>query len=620
MKSHANRPSLCLMLVSAILILIRTTVCLAQTEVVNLAPFVPEPKLTFGKNQLFDLPKTLLFSANPDEIIADAEIWKNQGIDGFIMHGCSGGWYQNVWAIDNEPWTIGDSDLTLQKAKQANEVCQKQGMETFMHISFGKFFDWFNDIEWQQTEHNFRQFAIFARLAGCKGIAIDIEYICDQYFFTWKAYTYDGYTRADLVEAIQSRMRGVARAMYDEFPEMEFLILPELDFRLGTHIQIAWIEEAAQRNAPGGVHFLMGNTYRVCNLRYMFGRAWLDNLFFQKLLSEPARRYWQQHCTLAPGVWPFGHPEYFGHGPELTPEAFRHGLAGSRILGSRYNWIFTGQCKDQLIKRNMDKYLRPEPIEDYIKVMTEKLIVTNKKYLNLAQMFHDMQLRDYSNQLGLEIEVRLTGPDDYGIPELALPGAFDEQTQPAIWEAALDRFCGRDVNLQQRFGTQTHWMVIGPFPNEGADLEGHKTVYPPEREIDLDGEYEGVEGKVSWVEYERNDGFTSIDLRAVFTPSEHVCAYALCYVTVDKKVDATVRLGTNDCGKLWIGSQLVFDYPLEGGASLDDHIIPVTLKKGTTPILLKVCNGELNWGFVFRITDTNGLPLKNARYSVRPKP
>jgi len=586
-----------------------------SVEVTRLPSQYPEPGLTFGQCDELPLPRTLLYSAGPDEVIADAEEWKRRGIDGFFLNGCARGWPNDIWATDGKPWTIGESDETFQKAKRANEVCRRIGSETFLLITFSHFFEWFNDTAWQQVEHKFRQFAIFAREAGCPGIAMDIEYIMDQYEFNWDGYDYDGYTRADLVEKIRERMTGVARALYDEFPEMVLLTLPGLDFWLGTHIHVAWIEEAARRGAPGGIHYCIGYTYRNHNIRYMFGRAWSINTLMHDLLSKRGKRYWEKRCSISPGVWPFGCPEYLGHGPELTPDEFRHGVAGSLMMARRYNWIFSGDCRPQLMGRNMDKYRREESIDDYVRVMAGREMVTTPKYVALAKEIREMKLRDYSGDLGLSVETVVIGPNDYGMIGLVPHTSFEPRQQREFWDAALDSFHGRTAGLRDRFGTQTHWMLIGPFPNAGADFRGHGAVYPPEKSLDLDGEYEGVDGKVCWVEHEREAGLTSVDLTKVFTPTQHVCAYALCYVTAPKEVEAQIRLGTNDSGKLWLAGELVFDYPGESGAILDKHVVPVTLAKGTTPILMKVCNGEGNWGFVFRITNREGLPLRNLRFT-----
>ena len=65
--------------------------------------------------------------------------------------------------------------------------------------------------------------------------------------------------------------------------------------------------------------------------------------------------------------------------------------------------------------------------------------------------------------------------------------------------------------------------------------------------------------------------------------------------------------------------RLLFEYSGESNFILDKTIIPVTLPKGTTPILLKVCNGEGNWGFIIRITDVEGNALTQLQFSVTPQ-
>jgi hypothetical protein len=64
-----------------------------------------------------------------------------------------------------------------------------------------------------------------------------------------------------------------------------------------------------------------------------------------------------------------------------------------------------------------------------------------------------------------------------------------------------------------------------------------------------------------------------------------------------------------------LDGNLIYDYPSEGTAILDRDIIQTILPEGTTPILLKICNGELDWGFVFRITDINGQIMNDLSYS-----
>ena len=66
------------------------------------------------------------------------------------------------------------------------------------------------------------------------------------------------------------------------------------------------------------------------------------------------------------------------------------------------------------------------------------------------------------------------------------------------------------------------------------------------------------------------------------------------------------------------GRAPVLDFPHEGWAELDRDIVSVHLPKGTTPILVKITNALHNWGFVLRLTDSKGHPLKNLKFSLAP--
>jgi hypothetical protein len=193
-----------------------------------------------------------------------------------------------------------------------------------------------------------------------------------------------------------------------------------------------------------------------------------------------------------------------------------------------------------------------------------------------------------------------------------MPDASNPHYEEA-WQLGLLLFEGTDVNLKERLGTQTDWMVIGPFANDET-FSGYSTVYPPEDELNLGGEYEGVDGeKVKWSRYREEGSLTSVNLKKVYEPSEYVCAYAYCTIRSPEEKRVQLRIGTNDWGKMWVGGELVYDYPHDGSAILDRDIVPCTLKKGTNPILIKACNGQLDWGFVFRITDEKGNPIEGLK-------
>ncbi len=576
-----------------------------------------EEGLTYGHDDSLPLPKTILFSTSPDEIVADAEEWSRRGINAFFMDYVARNWSSDIWAADDKPWTIGESDETFQKAKNANAICKRIGSETFLKIAFDHPFEWFNETAWQQIDHNFRQFAIFARDTGCTGLALDIEYISEQYAFDWDGYTYDGYTRADLAEQVRKRMTRVAEILYDEFPDMVFVTFPEEGFSLGSVIHAAWIEEAARRDAPGGIHYCTEYTYRNPNIRYMFAHAWACNELFQNLLSDRAKAYWAEKCSISEGVWPFGFNYEKVHSPGLTVEQFRQGYAASLMVSRRYNWIYSHNSRPQLIGRDVDQYSGEAPLQDYLDIMAEKAIVTTPKYLNLAQELRGMTVRDYSGDLGLVPAVLIAGPDD--IPKLSLveQDQYNAQDIERGWKLGAAYIAGELLDLRKEFGTVTDWMLIGPFPSPQL-MDGHNTEFPPEQGIDLTAEYPGVEGAVHWQAYHQADTHASVDLTRAFNPTEHVTAYALCYVHSPSEQKAYVRVGTNDAGKVWLGDKLILDHAAEGTAYLDRDIIPVTIPAGTTPILVKVTNGQNDWGFVFRITDERAKPLEGLRFSLKP--
>ena len=79
-----------------------------------------------------------------------------------------------------------------------------------------------------------------------------------------------------------------------------------------------------------------------------------------------------------------------------------------------------------------------------------------------------------------------------------------------------------------------------------------------------------------------------------------------------------LRSGSNDTLKMWVDGTQVLSYDSERDAVIDNDITPVRLKAGWTPVLLKVSNTEMNWGFYFRVSDEKGNTLRDVKYALRP--
>jgi len=86
---------------------------------------VAEPGMTYGQSPELPLPKTILFTGEPNQLINDAEEWARRGIQGFFLNRIAREWADDIWATDGKPWTIGEADETFQKTKAANMICKK---------------------------------------------------------------------------------------------------------------------------------------------------------------------------------------------------------------------------------------------------------------------------------------------------------------------------------------------------------------------------------------------------------------------------------------------------------------------------------------------------------------
>lgn len=580
-----------------------------------------ESGITYGNVPALPLPRTILYSVTPTALAADADQLRKLGFDAFFITGVVPEWSTDVWGSDGEPWTVGHADKNWQLVRKATERCKQVGAETFLTMAFSHHFEWFDDLAWQKIENNFFQFALFAKTAGCTGVAIDIEYIGEQYSFGWEGYDYAGYTRRDLVAQVRKRGRQIGRAIFDAFPAVRFLTFPEQGYNLGTWLHVEWIEEAARRKAPGGIHFCTEYTYRRPNIRYMFAHAWQNNRVLQSLMSEKGKSYWRKSCSIAEGLWPWGEdPDDSGHAAAPTPEEFRQAVAASLMAGARYNWIYSHDAYETMLGRANKTYPGQAPVSDYLPVLRERQMVTNPAYVRIAQDLRRLQLRDYRPDLGLALAPSMIGPREELAIEI-MPRSIYEPSpnaalQDAIWEAGRRVVRDGAVNMSALFPAQTDWMLMGPFANH--EKKGFAAVYPPEQSVDLNSEPDGLNGKLQWTEYHCPAGGVMVNLAKQIQPSEEVCAYALCFAKAERACTVQLRVSGNDVWKLWVGGKLVRESADEGRIILDREILPVTLPAGTTPILMKVCNNKRDWGFVLRITDLHGRPVPGLKVGLKP--
>jgi glucose/arabinose dehydrogenase len=143
------------------------------------------------------------------------------------------------------------------------------------------------------------------------------------------------------------------------------------------------------------------------------------------------------------------------------------------------------------------------------------------------------------------------------------------------------------------------WWVIGPFDN--TDGRGFSTVYPPEKEIDLNKSYPGRDGQpVRWVESKQfSDG--AVNSLNLFPENEYTCVYLYRELLADAPTDWTVSLGSDDTITVWLNGKLQLSRDELRAAEPDQDRVTLHLREGKNHLLMKICNYGGPCAFYFRL-------------------
>ena len=173
------------------------------------------------------------------------------------------------------------------------------------------------------------------------------------------------------------------------------------------------------------------------------------------------------------------------------------------------------------------------------------------------------------------------------------------------------RELGESVNLREHFGFITDWYLIAPFDN--TDQSGFDKAYPPEKSIELDENYEGKEGTVSWQQHRTDNEYGLVNLNDALGKHKGAIAYAVAYFESESARPIDLRLGCINANKIWLnGQELTANHVYHAGRGIDQYVGTGQLKKGTNVILLKICQNEQteswaqDWEFQLRVCDGLG--------------
>jgi hypothetical protein len=192
----------------------------------------------------------------------------------------------------------------------------------------------------------------------------------------------------------------------------------------------------------------------------------------------------------------------------------------------------------------------------------------------------------------------------------ALSGACDDDQVDAI--ATALKGLGIKVDLPKHYGFVMRWHLIGPF--EHANGVGWNKVYPPEKQIDLAGNYEGKGGKqVKWTAFTTDDERGKVDLNKALGKFKGSVAYAYAEVDSPAAREIEVRTGSITALKIWVNGKQVFAHDeYHHGMRIDQFTAKAALVKGKNTILVKCCQNEQKeawaqvWQYQLRLCDPVG--------------
>jgi glucose/arabinose dehydrogenase len=137
------------------------------------------------------------------------------------------------------------------------------------------------------------------------------------------------------------------------------------------------------------------------------------------------------------------------------------------------------------------------------------------------------------------------------------------------------------------------WQLIGPFDNTGL-----ATVYPPEREIDLEARYDGKGEEARWRPFEFPDG--QVHSLQQFGQSNQCVCYLYRRIDAERAGRVRASLGSDDGLVVWLNGQELLRSDAARPAAADQEFVNLDLREGRNDLLLKVANQGGDWAFYFK--------------------
>jgi hypothetical protein len=141
-------------------------------------------------------------------------------------------------------------------------------------------------------------------------------------------------------------------------------------------------------------------------------------------------------------------------------------------------------------------------------------------------------------------------------------------------------------------GDIQRWAVVGPFDNRGRD--GLDREYSPEKEFRFDKSYLGKNGGVTWrpvTVWSADRYYVNMDTRF----DDWTVNYAYTQVYSPQETETRFKLTCQQGCRLWLnGNEIIYSDVF--GAN-DNTAVPVTLRAGWNPVLVKVDRTKMQHSF-----------------------
>lgn len=155
------------------------------------------------------------------------------------------------------------------------------------------------------------------------------------------------------------------------------------------------------------------------------------------------------------------------------------------------------------------------------------------------------------------------------------------------------------------------WEVAGPYQEPGKGLgDLFDTPFAPEDTAATGVVWQmmptGMSAEKPWL----------LDLRQFFGGSNSV-AYLRTTVTAPADIEAALLLGTDDGVKAWLNGAQVHGVNTSRGVTPDEDHVAVSLRQGENALLLKIINGDADWGACARLRAPDGTPLAGVTCAIK---